>query len=84
MKYKIETAPLVDYFVIAVKDMNTGEPVETFTLNESGKDMLILFCQGKDATTVTQEIAEMYDAPLKQVSKDVAAFTRLLTKKGIL
>lgn len=84
MKYKIETAPLVDYFVIAVKDMNTGELVETFTLNESGKDMLTLFGQGKDTTTVTQEIAEMYDAPFEQVSKDVAAFTRLLTKKGLL
>ena len=68
MKYKIEIAPLLDYFVIAAKDKKTGELVEAFTINESGKDMLELFCQEKDTTTITQEIADKYDAPLEQVS----------------
>ena len=84
MKYKIEIAPLLDYFVIAAKDKETGELVEAFTINESGKDMLELFCQEKDTTTITQEIADKYDAPLEQVSKDVAAFAKRLTQKGLL
>ena len=84
MKHKIEIAPLLDYYVIAVKDKNTGELVETFTLNESGTDMLRLFCQDKDVTTVAQEIAEMYEAPLELVAKDVSAFAERLQKKGLI
>ena len=48
MKNKIEIAPLLDYYVIAAKDKETGKLVETFALNESGTDMLKLFCQNKD------------------------------------
>ena len=84
MKYKIETAPLVDYYVIVAKDNNTGEIVDTFTLNESGTDMLKLFCQGKDVLTITEEIANMYEAPLDQVSEDVKTFAKKLHKKGLL
>ena len=84
MKHKIEIAPLLDYYVIAVKDKNTGELVETFTLNESGTDMLRLFCQDKDVTTVAQEIAEMYEAPVELVTKDVSAFAERLQKKGLI
>ena len=84
MKHKIEIAPLVDYYVIAAKDKNTGEVVETFTLNESGTDMLRLFCQGKDVATVTQEIAEMYEVPLEIVTKDVSTFAEKLQKKGLI
>jgi hypothetical protein len=84
MKNKIEIAPLLDYYVIAVKDKETGELVETFTLNESGTDMLRLFYQGKDVTAVAQEIAEMYEAPVEIVTKDVSAFAEKLQKKGLI
>ena len=84
MKNKIEIAPLLDYYVIAVKDKETGELVETFALNESGTDMLRLFCQDKDAATAAQEIAEMYEAPLELVTKDVSAFAEKLQKKGLI
>ena len=84
MKHKIEIAPLLDYYVIAAKDKETGEFVETFTLNESGTDMLRLFCQGKDVAAVAQEIAEMYEVPLGLVSKDVSAFAEKLQKKGLI
>lgn len=84
MKHKIEIAPLLNYYVIAVKDKETGDLVETFTLNESGTDMLRLFCQDKDAATVAQEIAEMYEAPLELVTKDVSAFAEKLKKKGLI
>ena len=84
MKNKIEIVPLLDYYVIAVKDKETGELVETFTLNESGTDMLRLFYQGKDVTAVAQEIAEMYEAHVEIVTKDVSAFAEKLQKKGLI
>ena len=79
----IEIAPLTDYYVIAAKDKETGEIVETFTLNESATDILRLFCEEKDAITVAKEIADLYEAPLELVSKDVAAFEERLQKKGL-
>ena len=84
IKYNIEIAPLADYFVIAAKDKETSELVETFTLNESGTDMLKLFCQGKDPMAVAKEIAEMYEAPFDQVYKDVNAFAQKINRKGLL
>jgi len=84
MKYKIEIAPLCNYYIIAIKDKETGELVDAFTLNESGIDMLKLFCQGKDETAIVQQIAEIYEAPLEQVSKDVKAFAKKLKEKNLL
>lgn len=84
MKYKIEIAPLADYFVVAVKDKDTSELKESFTLNESGADMLKLFCQDKDVKEVAKEMAAMYEAPLDLVANDVERFADHLRKKGIL
>lgn len=84
MKYKIEIAPLADYYVIAAKDKETDKLIDTFTLNESGVDMLRLFCQEKDVRAIAQEIADIYEAPLEQISKDVALFAKSLHKKGLI
>lgn len=84
MNYNIKIAPLADYYVIAIKDKKSGELIETFTLNESGTDMLKLFVENKNATTVAKQIAEMYDVSLEQVSKDVTALAEKLHKKGLL
>lgn len=84
MKYKIEMALLADYFVVAVKDKDTSELKETFTLNESGADMLRLFCEDKGEAEVAQEMAAVYEAPLDFVIKDVERFADNLRKKGIL
>ena len=84
MKHKIRIAPLLDYYVIAVKDKETGELVETFTLNETATDMLRLFCQDKDVAAVAQAVAEMYGAPLDLVTKDVSAFADELQQKGLI
>lgn len=84
MKYKIEMAPLLDYYVIAAKDKITGKLVETFTLNESGTDMLRLFCQDKDVEAVAQELAKKYEMPLGLITKDVSAFARKLHEKGLI
>lgn len=83
MKYKIEIAPLADYYVIAVKDKTTGELKEAFTLNESGADMMRLFSEGKDAQTIAAEIAKDYDAPVEMVTIDVLRFIDRLRQKGL-
>ena len=59
MKKKIEILPLSDYYVVVVKD--TSELLETFTLNESGADMLKLFCQDKNEDEVAEIISTIYD-----------------------
>ena len=84
MKHRIEMAPLADYYVIAVKDKETGELKESFTLNESGADMLRLFCEDKTPEAVAAEIAQMYEAPVEIVAKDVHAFAERLRQKGLL
>ena len=84
MKYKIDIAPLADYYVVAVKDKKTSELKDTFTLNESGAEMLQLFCQDMDVQAVAQEISNVYEAPLDLVTKDVQRFADSLNKKGLL
>ena len=83
MEYKIDIAPLSDYYVVIVKDINTDELKETFTLNESGADMLRLFCEGKSPETVAKEMAEMYDIPEDVVNKDVLKLKEKLNNKGL-
>ena len=84
MKYKIEILPLADYFVVAVKDKETAELKESFTLNESGADMLKLFCQNKDVATVAREMSDIYDIPLDVITKDVEKFAEKLMKKCLM
>ena len=84
MNYRIEMAPLADYYVVAVKDKTTGELKESFTLNESAADMLRLLCEGKDPKTIAQDIANLYDAPVDMVTKDVMQFIDKLRKKDLI
>jgi hypothetical protein len=84
MKHKIEIAPLADYYVVVAKDKETEELIDMFTLNESGTDMIKLFCQGKEMSIVAKQIAEMYEAPFELVLKDVSAFAEKLHKKGLI
>ena len=83
MKYKIDIAPLADYYVVAVKDKDTEELKDSFTLNESGADMLRRFCEGKRTEVVAKEMAEMYDCPEDLVFKDVIKLKERLNKKGL-
>ena len=84
MKYKIEIAPLADYYVVAVKDKNTSELKDVFTLNESGADMLKLFCQDNDMETVAKEMSTIYDIPIDIDIRDVRKFADYLGKKSLL
>ena len=80
---KIDILPLADYYVVVTRNKESGKVKESFTLNETGADMLKLFMEGKDITAVAQAIAEMYDAPLEMVTNDVTAFAETLKEKGL-
>ena len=84
MKYRIEIAELADHYVVAAKDKETGDPVEVFTLNESGVEMLKLFSEGLDASAVARSISERYDVPISLVLPDVLAFAEELKQKGMM
>lgn len=81
---KIDILPLADYYVVVTRNKESGKINESFTLNETGADMLKLFMEGKDITAVAQAIAEMYDAPIEMVANDVTAFAETLMAKGLL
>ena len=81
---KIDVLPLADYYVVVTRNKESGKINESFTLNETGADMLKLFMEGKDITAVAQSIAEMYDAPIEMVTNDVTAFAETLMAKGLL
>ncbi len=84
MNYIIEILPLADYFVVAVKDKETAELKDTFTLNESAADMLRLFNQNKDEATVANEMSNIYDIPYDVITKHVEKFAEKLIKKGLM
>lgn len=84
MKKKIELLPLSDYYVVAVKDKDTSELLETFTINESGADMLKLFCQDKNEDEVADKIATIYETPLDVIKPDIHKFANNLRKKGLI
>ncbi len=84
MSYIIETAPLTDYYVVAVKEKDTNDLKEVFTLNESGIDMLKLFCKGEDTESVAKKMADIYETSPDLVTADVKAFANKLRKKGII
>lgn len=84
MNYIIEILPLADYFVVAVKDKETAELKDTFTLNESAADMLRLFNQNKDEATVANEMLNIYDIPYDVITKHVEKFAEKLIKKGLM
>ena len=80
---KIDILPLADYYVAVARNKENGKIKESFTLNETGADMLKLFMEGKDIIAVAQAIAEMYDAPLEVVTHDVTVFAETLKEKGL-
>ena len=84
MKYKIEIAPLANYYVVAVKDKITGELKESFTLNESAADILRLLCEEKNPESIAQEMSHMYEAPAKVIMKDIMKLTEKLKQKGLI
>lgn len=84
MKYTIEMAPLLDYYVVAVKNKVTGELKDVLALNESGAEILKLLSEGNDYKTVASILAEIYDVPSELVINDILMILEKLHSKGII
>ena len=80
---KIDILPLANNYVVVTRNKESGTVKDSFTLNETGADMLKLFMEHKDTIAVAQAIAEMYGAPLEDVKDDVTAFAETLREKGL-
>ena len=80
---KIDILPLASSYVVVTRNKESGMIKDSFTLNETGADMLKLFMEHKDTIAVAQAIAEMYGAPLEDVKDDVTAFAETLREKGL-
>ena len=81
---KIDILPLADSYVVVARNKKNENIKESFTLNDTGADMLKLFMEGKDISAVAQAISEMYDARIEVVTDDVTAFAETLREKGLI
>ena len=77
MKYRIEIASLAGRYVVALKDPGTGDLVKTFAVNASAAEMLLLYRDGADVSTIARTLSDKYGVPADRVRADAEA---LLTK----
>ncbi len=81
---KIDIAPLANNYVVVTRNKESGKIKDTFTLNETGVDMLKFFMEGKDCSAVALAMAELYGISIEDVEDDVTAFASDLKEKGLI
>lgn len=79
MKYQIEMEPLAGYYVVALKDPETGNPVKVFTVNASAAEMIRLYRDGSDIEAIARVISEKYGVPSDLVRTDAEALLKKST-----
>lgn len=84
LKYKIEMAPLGNRIVVAARDFEKGTVEQVFTLNKSAAGMLRMLADGLDAEALTERIAREYNAPAELIKRDVEAFLKDLSIRGLI
>lgn len=62
--------PLAGYYVVALKDPETGDLVKVFTVNASAAEMIRLYRDGLDIEAITRVISEKYGVPSDLVRAD--------------
>ena len=75
MKYRIEMQPLAGRYVVALKDIQTGDLVKALTVNASAAEIIRLFCDGLDIDAIAHQ---KYGVPEEQVHADVEALLKKL------
>lgn len=73
MKYRIEIAPLAGRYVVALKDPDTGDLMKTFAVNASAAEMLLLYRDGADVSTIARTLSDKYGVPADRVRADAEA-----------
>ncbi len=70
MKYRIEIQPLAGRYVVALKDPATANLVKALSVNGSAAEILRLFRDGMDISTIAKTLSEKYGVPAERVSAD--------------
>ena len=76
MKCQIEMEPLAGYYVVALKNPETGDFVKVFTVNASAAEMIRLYRDGLDIEAITRVISEKYGVPSDLVRADADALLK--------
>ena len=78
MKYRIEMQPLAGRYVVALKDIQTGDLVKVLTVNASAAEIIRLYCDGLDIDAIAGSLHQKYGVPEEQVRADVEAILKRL------
>lgn len=78
MKYRIEMQPLAGRYVVALKDIQTGDLVKALTVNASAAEIIRLYCGGLDIDAIADSLHQKYGVPEEQVHADVEALLKKL------
>ena len=71
MKYQIEMQSLAGRYVVALKDLETGDLVKVFTVNASAAEIIRLYRDGLNVDAITRVISEKYGVSSDLVQTDV-------------
>ena len=78
MKYRIEMQPLAGRYVVALKDIQTGDLVKALTVNASAAEIIRLYCGGLDIDAIADSLHQKYGVLEEQVHADVEALLKKL------
>ena len=62
--------PLAGYYVVVLKDPETGDLVKVFSVNASAAEMIRLYRDGLDIGAITHVISDKYGVPSDLVRAD--------------
>lgn len=74
MKYRIEMQTLAGRYVVALKDPETGDLLKTLVVNASAAEMLRLYRDGLEVSTISEMLSQKYGIPADRIHADVEAF----------
>ena len=70
--------PLAGRYVVALKDIQTGDLVKALTVNASAAEIIRLYCGGLDIDAIAGSLHQKYGVPEEQVHADVEALLKKL------
>jgi hypothetical protein len=78
MKYRIEIQPLAGRYVVALKDIPTGDFVKVLTVNASAAEIIRLLQDGYDTRNIADTLQQKYGISKERVYADVEALIKRL------
>ena len=78
MRYRIEMQPLAGRYVVALKDLETGDLLKTFVVNSSAAEMLRLYRDGLGVSAIANTLSQKYGVAVERIRADVEALLNQL------